>query len=286
MAPSVRIEPMAGLIGAELHGVDLREPLDEQTFAAVHQALLDHHVIFFRDQAITPAQQVAFGRRFGELHIHPYIPNLPEQPEVIQLRSKEDGPGDMAYQSNTWHTDLTYEAEPPKASILRALKVPDAGGDTLWLNLCAAYEALSPPLREFVTGLTAVHNIVNSMPEDFLDQAWAAGQLERMRKTSPAVEHPVVRTHPETGRRCLFVNRNFTSHLKGFTRRESDGLLALLLEHIEQPEFQVRFRWRTNSIAMWDNRCTQHRALVDYRSQRIMHRVTVAGGPEDRPRLA
>ncbi len=285
MTQQIRIEPMAGLIGAEVHGADLREPLDEATFAAVHQALLGHLVIFFRDQAITPAQQVAFGRRFGELHIHPYIPSLPEQPEVIQLKSKADGPGNMAYQSNTWHTDLTYEAEPPKASILRAVQVPDAGGDTLWLNLCAAYEALSPPLREFVTGLTAIHNIVTSMPEDFLDQEWAASQLQRMRQTSPAVAHPVVRTHPETGRRCLFVNRNFTSHIQGFTRRESDRLLALLFEHIQHPEFQVRFRWRANSIAMWDNRCTQHRALVDYRSQRIMHRVTVAGGPEDRPRL-
>lgn len=276
----ITVTPVAGALGAEVSGVDLTEPLDEETLGEIHQALLDHLVIFFRDQAITPEQHIAFGERFGELHVHPYIPNLEGYPQIIKLESADTGPGEMAYQSNTWHTDLTYQAEPPLASILHGLVIPEAGGDTMWNNLYAAYEGLSDPMREFVDGLTAVHNIVNSMPADFMDQDWAPNQLKRLQEITPAVEHPVVRTHPETGRKCLFVNRNFTSHIAGLHRSESDGLLALLYEHIEQPEYVVRFKWRKNSIAMWDNRCTQHYALVDYRSKRVMHRVTVCG---DRP---
>lgn len=276
----ITITPLAGALGAEISGVDLTEALDEETFGEVHRALLDHLVIFFRDQAITPEQHIAFGQRFGTLHTHPYIPNLDGYPQIIKLESSETGPGEMAYQSNTWHTDLTYEAEPPLASILHGLVIPEAGGDTMWNNLYAAYEGLSAPMRAFVDGLTAVHNIVSSMPVDFMEQNWAPKQLERLQEITPPVEHPVVRTHPETGRKCLFVNRNFTSHIAGLHRAESDALLALLLEHVEQPEYVVRFKWRKNSIAMWDNRCTQHYALVDYRSKRIMHRVTVIG---DRP---
>ncbi len=274
------IRPIADALGAEISGIDLAEPLDEQSFAEIHAALLKHLVIFFRDQSLTPEQHIAFGKRFGTLHVHPYIPNLEGYPEIIKLKSAEDGPGKMAYQSNQWHTDLTYAAEPPTASILHAVHVPEAGGDTMWNNLYAAYENLSPAIREFVDDLTAVHNIVTSMPADFMEQSWAANQLERMQKATPPVEHPVVRTHPETGRKGLFVNRNFTSHIKGLSRIESDGILALLYQHIEQPEFTVRFHWRNNSLAMWDNRCTQHYALTDYHSLRVMHRVTVCG---DRP---
>ncbi len=275
-----RIRPLAGSLGAEISGIDLSEPLSEEQFSFVHRALLEYLVIFFRDQPVGPEQQIAFARRFGDLHIHPYIPCLEGYPEVLALKSKDDGPGNMAYQSNTWHTDLTYEAEPPMASVLRAVEVPEAGGDTMWLNLYAAYDALSAPFQKFVSGLTAVHNIVASMPSDFTDQPYAARQLTRMQETSPPVEHPVVRTHPETGKKCLFVNRNFTSHIKGLTRPESDALIGYLLSHAEQPEFQCRFHWQRNSIAMWDNRCTEHYALVDYRSRRVMHRVTVCG---DRP---
>lgn len=273
----ITVTPLAGTLGAEISGVDLTEPLDDETFGEIHQALLDHLVIFFRDQAITPEQQIAFGQRFGTLHIHPFIPTLEGYQEVIRLESSDEGPGEMAYQSNTWHTDLTYEARPPMASILHGIEIPAAGGDTMWNNLYAAYEGLSPQMRTFVDDLTAVHNIVASMPPDFMDQSWAPKQLERLQQKTPPVEHPVVRTHPETGRRCLFVNRNFTSHIKGLTRAESDALLAFLYEHVEQPEYVVRFKWQKNSLAMWDNRCTQHYALVDYRSKRIMHRVTVCG---------
>jgi taurine dioxygenase len=276
----ISIRPLTGALGAEIDGVDLTQPLDEETFDEIHQAWLDNLVIFFRDQKVTPEQLIAFGRRFGELHIHPFIPNLDGYPEIIKLQSAPDGPGTMAYQSNTWHTDLTYEAIPPMASILRAIEVPEAGGDTMWNNLYAAYDALSDRMKTFVDGMTAIHYIAKSMPADFLEQPWSAKQVGRFHEVTPPVEHPVVRTHPETGRKCLFVNRNFTSHLKDLHRVESDAVLAYLLEHIEQAEFQVRFHWANDSIAMWDNRCTQHYAIVDYASQRTMHRVTVCG---DRP---
>jgi len=271
------IRKIAGALGAEISGVDLAGPLDDRVFAEIHAALLEHLVIFFRDQHLTPEQHIAFGRRFGELHVHPYIPNLEGYPEIIKLKSAEDGPGEMAYQSNTWHTDLTYSAEPPMASILYGVTVPEAGGDTMWNNLYAAYEGLSPRMRAFVDDLTATHNIVTSMPANFMEQNWAPDQLKRLQEMTPPVEHPVVRTHPETGRKCLFVNRNFTSHINELSRFESDSLLRLLYEHIEQPEYVVRFHWREGSLAMWDNRCTQHYALTDYRSLRVMHRVTVCG---------
>ena len=234
-------------------------------------------MIFFRNQDITPDQQKAFGRRFGELHVHPYIPMLAGHPEVIKLESADDGPGEMAYQSNTWHTDLTYTAEPPMGSMLHGIKVPEAGGDTMFLNLYASYEALSDTMKSLVDGLIAVHDIVASMPSDFMRQSWAPKQLANLQKVTPPVEHPVVRTHPETKRKCLFVNRNFTSHIKGMTLPESNAVLSFLLEHIEQPEFQCRFHWENKSLAFWDNRCTQHYAVNDYRSKRRMHRVTICG---------
>jgi taurine dioxygenase len=273
----IEVRPLAGSLGAEICGVDLRDSLDDETFEEIHQALLDNLVIFLRNQDITPDQQKAFGRRFGELHIHPYIPTLEGHPEIIKLESADDGPGEMAYQSNTWHTDLTYTAEPPMGSMLHGIKVPAVGGDTMFLNLYASYQALSDTMRSLVDGLTAVHDIVASMPPDFTRQSWAPKQLARMQDVTPPVEHPVVRTHPETKRKCLFVNRNFTSYIKGMTLPESDALLGFLLEHIEQPEFQCRFHWQTKSLAFWDNRCTQHYAVNDYRSKRQMHRVTICG---------
>jgi taurine dioxygenase len=274
---SIAIHPVAGTLGAEISGVDLSLSLDDAVITEINQALLDNLVIFFRDQHITPEQQIAFSRRFGELHIHPYIPHLEGYPEILELKSKKDGPGDMAYQSNTWHTDLTYEAKPPKACMLRGVEVPAAGGDTMWNNLYAAYDALSDRMKEFLDGMIAVHYIAVSMPADFLEQKYSAKQVARFHEVTPPVEHPVVRIHPETGHKCLFVNRNFTSHIKDLHRSESDALLAFLLQHAEQPEFAVRFHWAKDSIAMWDNRCTQHYAVTDYSRQRTMHRVTICG---------
>jgi taurine dioxygenase len=276
----IQVTPVSGNLGAEIHGVDLREPLSELVFAEVRQALLEYLVIFFRDQDITPDQQKDFGRRFGKLHIHPFIPNLEGHPEIIELRSEEDGPGEMSYQSNQWHTDLTYTQEPPMGSILFGEHVPPTGGDTMFLNLYKAYESLSPKMQAFVADLTAVHDITASMPADFMAQSWAPKQLESLHKKTPPVEHPVVCTHPETGRKLLYVNANFTSHINDLSRSESDALLAFLYQHLSQPEFVCRFNWATHSLAFWDNRCTQHFAVNDYTSLRVMHRVTVCG---DRP---
>lgn len=274
---TLTVTPVAGNIGAEIGGVDIRKPIDAQTQSELRRALLDHLVLFFRDQPLTPAEQVAFGRNFGALHIHPYIPSLPGHPEVMALKSKPTGPAEMAYQSNTWHTDLTYVQDPPMARILHAVEVPPAGGDTMWLSLYAAYEALSEPMKKILHGLIAVHDIVVSMPDDFVDQASAPAQLERLHQVTPAVEHPVVATHPDTGRKLLYLNRNFTKFIKGLTRQESDALLSFLLTHIEQPEFQCRLHWSKGTTAIWDNRCTQHYAVCDYRQQRTMHAVTVCG---------
>lgn len=258
-------------------GLDIRGPLGGQAGAELYRALVEHLVLFFRDQPLTPAQQVAFGRNFGELHIHPYIPPLPGYPEVMALKSRTTGPARMAYQSNRWHTDLTYVQDPPKARILHAVEVPPAGGDTMWLSLYAAYDALSAAMKEFLADKLAVHDIVQSMPHDFLEETTAPEQLERIRRQTPAVTHPVVAIHPETGRRLLYLNRNFSRAIVGLKPAESDALLGFLLDHIEQPEFQCRLHWRAGTTAIWDNRATQHLAICDYRQQRTMHAVTVCG---------
>jgi taurine dioxygenase len=276
----IELKPVSGNLGAEIQGVDLSKPLTEAALNEVRQALLDNCVIFFRDQVITPEQQIAFASRFGALQVHPFIPTLEGYPEIIELRSKDDGPAEMAYQSNKWHTDMTYTPDPPLGCVLYGKEVPPAGGDTMFLNLYRAYETLSPIMQEFISGLTAIHDITASMPADFMAQSWAPKQLESLHKKTPPVEHPVVRTHPETGKKCLFVNSNFTSHIKDLSRAESDALLNMLYEHIAKPENVCRFNWATNSIAFWDNRCTQHYAVNDHYSLRVMHRVTICG---DRP---
>lgn len=272
-----RLTPVGGNIGADVTGVDIRRPLERQVRDELERALIEHLVLFFRDQPLTPAEQVAFGRHFGELHIHPYIPSLPGFPEVMALKSKDTGPAAMAYQSNNWHTDLTYVQDPPKARILHAVQVPAAGGDTMWLSLYAAYDALSAPMKAFLADKQAVHDIVTSMPEDFMDQDTAPQQLERLHRQTPAVVHPLIGLHPETKRRLLYVNRNFTKTIIGLTRAESDVLLAFLLNHAEQPEFQCRLHWSPGTTAIWDNRSTQHFAVCDYHEQRTMHAVTVCG---------
>jgi taurine dioxygenase len=276
----IEIRPVAGNIGAEIYGIDLSRPLSESAYKEIRQALLDNCVIFFRNQEITPEQQIAFASQFGELQVHPYIPTLESYPEIIELRSNEDGPAAMSYQSNKWHTDMTYTPDPPLGCVLYGKEVPPAGGDTMFLNLYRAFDTLSPAMQAFVSTLTGVHDITVSMPADFMAQSWAPKQLESLHKKTPPVEHPMVRTHPETGKKCLFVNSNFTSHIKELSRAESDALLDMLYEHIAKPENVCRFNWETGSIAFWDNRCTQHYAVNDYHALRVMHRVTICG---DRP---
>lgn len=271
----IEVHPLTGALGAEIQGVDLAEPLGNQTFQEIHDALMAHQVIFFRDQDITPDQHIAFARSFGELHVHPYAPQLEGYPEVLVLENDETRPPRI----NAWHTDVTFEERPPMGSILHGKVIPEHGGDTLWANTYMAYEALSDRLQHFLDGMTAVHDYARpffgvGVPEREVD--W--DRFAAARKTRPPMEHPVVRTHPVTGRKSLFVNSVFTSHLKDVRQKESEALLRLLYEHLQSPDFQCRFRWRENSIAFWDNRCTQHFAAADYFPQaRLMQRVTVVG---------
>jgi taurine dioxygenase len=281
------IRPITPTIGAEIAGIDLSR-LDDANFIAVRHALLDHLVIVFRDQQLSPENHLAFARRFGELESpHPVFAHLPEHPQVSVLENRA---GQGVY-NDEWHTDVTFRPCPALGSILYARVIPESGGDTLWSNMYAAYEALADPVKRMVDGLAAVHDICGGGPygrvpsyrEIVLARPDGQCHLHQMESDFPPVTHPVVRTHPETGRRALFVNRSFTTRIEGVSKLESAWILGMLLEHAEQIGFQMRHRWRANDLVMWDNRCTQHLAVADYApARRVMHRITVQG---DRPAL-
>ena len=266
---TIEVRKVTPNIGAEIHGVDLSGPLSEEQFRDVNAALMDNLVIFFRDQKLTPERQKDFGSRFGKLHVHPAAPKVfPEHPEIFVIKADESS---TYVAGEDWHSDVSCDAEPPMGTILYLTEVPpDGGGATLFANMYLAYDRLSPPVRTLLDGLTAIHD-----GEQFYRGRYGNDDTG---KVYPRAEHPVVRTHPVTGRKSLYVNRFFTTRIVGFSRIESDGLLQMLFRHIETPEFQVRFRWQPGSVAFWDNRCAQHRALWDYYpNRRYGHRVTVAG---------
>jgi len=270
------IHPLNPIIGAEVHGVDLSRPLDPETQKSIHDAWIAHQVIFFRDQDITPDEQLAFARQFGEISIPPFGPLHGDNPEFMVLDQKSPkGEG-----ADVWHSDNTFMAEPPLGSILRAVKLPPVGGDTCFASSYAAYEALSPVIQNFLGELNAVHDLTRTV-----ERANAAGHtsedLDSMLEKAPPVEHPVVRTHPVTGRKGLYVNANSTTRIVELSPRENALWLPFLCDHIRSPEFQCRFRWEPNSIAFWDNRTVQHYAVPDYSERRVMHRVTLTG---DKPR--
>ena len=282
----MEIKPIAGAIGAEIHGVDLSKTLSNSEFDAVHRAFLDHQVIFFRDQKISPEQHIAFGRRFGELDVHPFADGLDEHPEIFHVL-KESREHSKRTFGGGWHTDVTFYEKPALGSILYALEVPESGGDTQFANMYLAYENLSEGLKEMLDGMSAIHSASRGYGErgraihpknnSYTSMKVRAGGPE----AEIEVEHPVVRTHPETGRKGLFVNRGFTVRFKGWTEEESTPLLEYLYTHAVRPEFTCRFKWEKGSIAFWDNRCTHHFAINDYHGKRrSMHRVTVCG---DRP---
>lgn len=268
----LRVEPLTGTIGAEIRGVDLREPTDE-VIGEIQRAWLAHKVLFFRDQPLSKAQHVAYGRALGPLEVHPFTPNDPEYPEIIVL----DSTPDEFFAAETWHSDVTFRAEPPLGSILLGRIVPRWGGDTCFANMELAYELLPDAVKAEIDGLNAVHSLRMTFGRR-MDEA----ALERALAEYPDQTHPIVRHHPETGRASLYVNVNFTSHVAGSTADESRPLLERLYAQARLPEVQCRFRWRPNSIAQWDNRCTQHYAVPDHGGQRRrMERVTLVG---DRPR--
>lgn len=265
------VHPDTPTCGAEVRGIDLSRRFDDGEIAALHASLAEHGVLFFRNQRLTPEQQKAFGRRFGELHLHPAWPRLlPGHPEVMEIYTDANS---KRIAGEDWHSDVSCDPEPPLGTILYMLEVPPVGGDTLFASMYAAYEALSVPMKRLLEGMTALHD----------GESTYRGRYEGAseRESYPAAEHPVVRTHPVSGRKALFVNRIFTRRILQLAKHESDAVLDMLYRHIETPEFQCRFRWQPGSVAFWDNRCVQHHALWDYYPHRRRGlRVTIRG---DRP---
>ena len=264
---AIQVQRLTPHAGAEIHGVDLARPLDERTFKEIHAALVEHGVIFFRDQHLTPDEQKAFGRLFGELHLHPAAPALADHPEILVIHADENS---KRVAGEDWHSDVSCDPEPPMGSILYMRELPPVGGDTLFASMCAAYDTLSAPMQRFLEPLTAMHE-----GEHVYRGRYGASDEGRV---FPKAQHPVIRTHPVSGRKALFVNRGFTTRIVGLKKAESAAVLELLFRHVETPELHCRFRWQPRSVAFWDNRAVQHHAMWDYFPQRRHgHRVTIKG---------
>jgi len=273
---SVTVRPLTPTLGAEILGVDL-ERLDDDAFTVIRDALTEHLVLFFRDQDISIEAHKAVGARFGTLDVHPNDPGLDGHPEVMIIHADASS---KRVAGERWHSDVSCAPEPPMGSILRMFVVPETGGDTLFSSMYAAYEALSDRMKTYLAGLTAIHD-----GGPYYREVNAILGRDDGGRTYPNAEHPVVRRHPVSGRKCLFVNSMFTTRLVGVPRAESDAVLGFLFEHVQSPAFQCRFRWERHSVAFWDNRCTQHFAVWDYFPQtRSGYRVTVRGErPEGAP---
>ncbi|MGN7469014.1 TauD/TfdA dioxygenase family protein [Brevibacillus sp. SAFN-007a] len=267
------VKPLTPLIGAEIVGVDLRKTITPDLLAELHRALLEWKVIFFRNQAITSEQQLAFARLWGELEVHPFYQiEKGQSKEIVRFARDKKKAGS----ENVWHADVTFRTNPAKAAVLRMIEAPPVGGDTLWADMAAAYDNLPEDVKERIQGLTALHDFTPAFSHLMTVEELAVRQAE-----FPAVAHPVVRTHPETGRKTLFVNPSFTTQIVGLDPAESEKLLQYLFRQAHVPEYQVRFRWEPNSIAFWDNRATQHYAVSDYYPYpRKVERVAIVG---DRP---
>jgi taurine dioxygenase len=269
------VRPLTATIGAEVTGVDLAgAPDDPALMARLEQALYDHLVLFVPDQHISPAEQVRLGAWFGPFEHHAFAKHHPDHPDLVvldQITPESDG-------ANSWHSDSSFMERPALGSVLRAVMLPPLGGDTCWMSTYAAYDALSEPMRNMLDGLSALHDISGPLEKAIAGGHSIGTDLEAIREQWPPMTHPVVRTHPVTGRRCLYVNNNFTTRILGMTEDESDVVLRFLLAHVQRPDFQVRYRWTAGSVVIWDNRCTQHYAVPDYTGhRRVMHRVTVTG---------
>jgi taurine dioxygenase len=264
-------------LGAEISGVDLRAKPSDAQFAAIEQALVENALVIFRDQDISSQNLMDFGRRFGELTVHPFAPNEgKDAPELIKFRNDETTP---PFGTDVWHSDETFRAEPPMATVLCAKEVPAVGGDTMFVSMAAAFDGLSDRMQQYVCGLSAIHDMKPFRP-------LFGGSLEERQKLQhfelqyPPQRHPVVRVHPVSGRKVLFVNPQFTIAIDGMEENESRALLNTLFQQALVPEYQFRLHWQPHTIAMWDNRSTQHYAIHDYYPQRrYMERVTIRGGP-------
>jgi len=269
---TIDVRPLTPTVGAEIHGVDLAQPMGNHQFTEIHDALMRHEVVFFRDQEMTLDQHKDFGRRFGELHIHPFRPGPDGHPEILPIHADANS---TQIAGEAWHSDVSCDPEPPMGSILHLHTVPEEGGDTLFASMSAAYEALSAPMKAFLGGLIAIHDGTRN----YRSRSRRDGREDN--NDYPRSEHPVSRTHPVTGKKVIFVNPVFTMRLKDMPREESDAILAFLYRHNARPQFQMRFRWRPNSVAFWDNRSVQHMAMWDYfPNVRSGYRVTIQG---DRP---
>jgi len=268
---SIAVDPLSTHIGAQVAGIDLLE-LDDDGVGTIRRLLVEHHVVFFRDQSVGPAELVALAKRFGSIEVHAFgrhLPGLPQVGLLDQVDPEQDG-------ANRWHTDSTFMERPPFGAILHAVQLPAAGGDTTWVSTIAAYERLSPSLQRMIDKLTATHDITGPLVRAVAG-GHSVGSVEEISRRWPPISHPVVCRHPESGRKFLYVNSNFTTRINELGEAESSALLSFLFEHVKTPECQVRFRWAQGSVALWDNRCTQHYAAADYHERRIMHRVTIAG---------
>jgi taurine dioxygenase len=262
---ALTIRPVTPRIGAEVSGLDLTQPLSNRQTEKLKNALADHLVLFFRDQPMDHESHKSFGRLFGELAIHSAVPGLADHPEIVAIHADADS---KFVAGENWHSDLTCDAAPPLGSILHLHTVPEYGGDTLFSSMYTAYEALSPRMQDLLEGLTAIHDADPVYRPLFPD----------VDRKYPCSTHPVVRIHPVTGRKLIFVNSSYTTRIVELPKEESTAVLGFLYDHIKNPNYHVRFRWKPNSIAFWDNRCTQHLATWDYFPQtRSGYRVTVAG---------
>ena len=280
----IEVKPIAGALGAEIGGVDLAT-LGDETFKEIEAAWLEHLVVFFRNQTITPEQQIAFAKRFGEIHHHPFMKSMDEYPDILEIIKEE---GDTKAFGEVWHTDQMFNPKPAKATILYAKETPDAGGDTLFANMYLAYETLSEPMQSLLNGVKTWNvgdrkklgqaNKIGVAPDGrYAGNEKMAAKIRDPGDLQTEAAHPLVRTHPETSRKALYIS-NHTQTLDGFAPAEARPILDFLAAHAVQPEFTCRFRWEVGSLAIWDNRCTQHRALNDYPGKRRrMHRITIAG---------
>lgn len=272
----LKLKPYAGALGAVVENLDLTSTISPSVFEELNQALLEYEVLFFRDQPLEPKDHAQLASMFGEPQMHEAYPHVEGFPQLTILENDEANPSKI----EMWHTDMTFRASPPLGSILHGVIVPEKGGDTMFASMSAAFEGLSPAMQDFVSGLTAIHDFSFGFQES-LNEPGGRDRLAQMVIDNPPVEHPVVRTHPLSGKKGLFVNSLFTVSIKELSKKESDSLLALLFNHVVTPEYTCRFQWQPDSIAMWDNRITQHKPVNDYwPAHRRMQRITIDG---DRP---